>query len=100
MQPGTIVILNLQNPREKIIGSLQEISPSGIFVRGLDVNSFNDWMTAICNPESESTICPTSVFLPMHRVVSCYADEEIGEIPSFGTQFKHRTGTDILEFLG
>ena len=42
MQPGTIVILNLQNPREKIIGSLQEISPSGIFVRGLDVNSFND----------------------------------------------------------
>lgn len=100
MQPGTVVILNLQNPREKMIGSLQEIVSAGIFIRGLDVNSFADWLNGIANPETVSAICPTSIFLPMHRVVSCYADEEIGNIPSFSTQFSQRTGKDISEYLG
>ena len=100
MQPGTIVILNLQNPREKVLGSLREISQSGIFVRGIDVNSFTDWLTGIANPGEKSAIYPTTMFLPMHRVVSCYMDEEIDNIPSFSAQVSNRTGKDIAEFLG
>ncbi len=99
MEKGTIVIVNLQNPREKLIGSLREVSPSGMTLRGLDVESFQDWMNQVAVRNEESTICPTTVFYPMHRIVSCYADEDMGGIPSFSSQFVSRTGIEISEYL-
>ncbi len=99
MEKGTILIVNLQNPREKLIGSLIEVSPSGITLRGLDVHSFQDWMNQIAARVEESTICPTTVFFPMHRIVSCYADEDMADIPSFSSQFASRTGIEISEYL-
>lgn len=99
MEKGTIVIVNLQNPREKLLGSLKEVSPSGMTLRGIDVHSFQDWMNQIATESEEPTICPTTVFFPMHRIVSCYADEDMGHIPSFRSQFSSRTGSEMDEYL-
>ena len=31
----------------------------------------------------------------MHRVVSCYLDEDMGAVPSFGSQFAERAKQDL-----
>lgn len=98
MEKNSIVVLNLQNPREKILGKLIEISVSGMTLRGIDVNSFNDWLNQISNPDN-MPICPTTAFYPMHRIVSCYLDEDAGSVPSFSSRFLKRTEMKIEEAL-
>ena len=99
MKSGSIIILNLQDPREKLIGKLLAISPSGITIKGVDVNSFNDWMKQFTHKQTTTTIFATTVFFPMHRVVSCYLDENMGDAPSFSSQFRERTNQKITEVL-
>lgn len=99
MDEGSIVVINLQNPKEKFLGKLMTITTAGITLKGVDVNSFNDWMSEFRAQHLPLTICPTTMFLPMHRVISCYLDEDMGEVLSFGSQFRIRTGRDIGEVL-
>ncbi len=99
MEKGTIAIVNLQNPREKILGAIHEIQPSGIVIRGIDVNSFQDWTADVIRDSNSHTICPTTMFLPMHRIIRCYIDEDMGQVPSFSTQFAKRTGKTIRDLL-
>ncbi len=95
METGSIVIVNLQNPKEKVFGKLVAMSSSGITVRGMDVNSFNDWMYQYSQNEPKIVITPTTIFFPMHRVVSCYLDEDMGEVPSLSSEFMKKTQKGI-----
>ena len=95
MEIGSIVVINLQGPREQILGKLINLSSSGVTIRGIDVNSFRDWMNQFSQPETIHTMHPTTVFFPMHRVVSCYLDEDMGAVPSFGSQFAERSNQDL-----
>ncbi|HNR14242.1 MAG TPA: hypothetical protein PLG17_06585 [Thermodesulfobacteriota bacterium] len=99
MESGSIIIINLQNPREKILGKLIGISSPGITVRGIDVDSFREWLNQYQHPDKDNTIQPSTVFLPMHRVVSCYLDEKSGAAPSFSSQFHERSGKDLAQAL-
>jgi len=99
MEAGSIVIINLQNPKEKVFGKLAAISSSGITVRGMDVNSFNDWMNQFTQSNPIIVITPTTIFFPMHRVISCYLDEDMGEVPSLSSQFMERTNQKIEQLL-
>ncbi|NOY23407.1 MAG: hypothetical protein GXO70_07845 [Acidobacteria bacterium] len=99
MKKGTIAIVNLQNPREKVIGVIHEILSSGIVLRGIDVNSFQDWAAEVAKDATAQVICPTTMFFPMHRVIRCYEDEDMGHVPSFSTQFANRTGKPMKDML-
>ena len=99
MENGSIVILNLQDPREKFIGKLLAISPSGITIKGVEVDSFSDWMSQFNRKQMTTIISPTTMFFPMHRVVNCYLDENIGDAPSFSSQFKVRTKKELKKIL-
>ena len=88
MENGSIIILNLQDPKEKIVGKLLSISPSGITIKGVDVNSFSDWTKQFTQRQPTTIIFPTTVFFPMHRVVRCYLDENMGDVPSFSSQLR------------
>jgi len=99
MENGSIVIVNLQNPKEKVFGKLAGISSSGITVRGMDVNSFNDWMNQFTQNDPVVVITPTTIFFPMHRVISCYLDEDMGEVPSLSSQFVERTNRRMGDLL-
>ncbi len=99
MEKGTIAIVNLQNPKEKVIGMIHEILPSGIVIRGIDVNSFQDWAAEVSRNAETQAICPTTMFFPMHRVIRCYEDEDMGKVPSFSTQFINRTGKPIRDLF-
>jgi len=97
LQAGAPVILVLHSPREKIWGVLDEISLTGVFLRGLDLNAFDDWVRAVAH--DEPFIGVDDLFLPMWRVERISKDQAAGGIPSLYEQAEHRTGRTIMELL-
>jgi len=97
IKAGVAVIVVLHSPREKCWGVLNEISASGIFLRGLDLNAFDDWVRSIIH--DEPFIGFGDLFFPMWRVERVLRDESAGGIPSLAEQFEQRTGHSVEELL-
>ena len=95
---GSIVILHLQNPREKFWGVLLAINDFGMTLRGIDVYSFDDWTRSVLN-QGEASIGLSTIFVPMLRVEKLVLDETSGTYKSLSDQFKERVGHDVLEFM-
>jgi hypothetical protein len=96
IETGEIVILVMHSPREKTFGVLDEINAAGIYVRGIDLNAFDDWTRAVANDEPFFGM--SDYFFPMWRVERITRDERNGEIPSMAEQFEQRTGLKISDF--
>ncbi|HKO96673.1 MAG TPA: hypothetical protein VJU86_06765 [Pyrinomonadaceae bacterium] len=94
---GSSIIVVLHNPREKSWGILDEISSAGIFLRGLDLNSFDDWLHAVVH--DEPFIGFGDLFFPMWRVERISLDESTPEIPSLRDQVERRTGRSVGDLL-
>ncbi len=92
---GVAVIVVLHSPREKCWGVLEEISAAGVFLRGVDLNAFDDWVRAVKNDEPFFGF--NDVFFPMWRIERLSRDESSGGIPSMEEQFAQRTGRDIRD---
>jgi hypothetical protein len=76
---------------------LDEITSAGVFLRGLDLNAFDDWISAIVH--EEPFIGLGSLFFPMWRVERIARDETTGEVPSLREQAEHRTGRSFAELM-
>lgn len=90
---GESVVLVLHTPREKLLGILDEIGQSGVFVRAIDLEYFDDWCRAIAN--SEPYLPMSDYFIPMWRVERLTRDD--GD-PSLSELFEQRTGRALGEF--
>lgn len=90
---GESVILVLHTPREKLLGILDEINQSGVFVRAIDLGYFDDWVASIVN--GEHYLPMSDYFLPMWRVERITRDEGS---PSMTDLFEQRTGKNLGEF--
>jgi hypothetical protein len=97
IQPGTPVVIVLHSPREKCWGVLDEVNSAGVFLRGLDLNSFDDWLRAVVH--EEPFVGFGAVFFPMWRVERISKDESSGGIPSLSEQVEKRTGRTVAELL-
>ena len=98
MEPDTLVVLSLNNPREKIWGRLIALTEAGVTIQGIDLNSFDDWMRQVLDAEPE--ILPlATVFYPMHRVERLSQDEPSGELPSLAQRFSIRIGISLVDYL-
>jgi hypothetical protein len=95
--PGDPVILVLHSPREKCWGLLNEISPAGVFMRGLDLNAFDDWLRAIAH--DEPSIGLSDLFFPIWRVERISRDESAAGMPSLAERFEQRTGRRVQEIV-
>ncbi len=98
MKKFSAVVVNLQNPREKVWGILLSIQESGINVRGIDLNSFDDWSRSLGRGESEMGL--STMFLPIHRVERVNQDESVGSVRSLADLFEERVGKDVWTYLG
>lgn len=98
MDPNSIIIVSLHTPKEKLWGQLLSINPSGITMRGIDLNSFDHFISQINGPDSERTGLPT-IFFPMNRVERISLDESSGSIPSLSEMFTRKVGRPITEYL-
>ena len=98
MDPHSIVIVSLHSPREKMWGELLAVNPSGITLRGIDLNSFDHFVNQINGAEGERTGLPT-LFFPMTRVERIALDEPSGTIPSLSEVFARKVGRPLSEYL-
>ena len=97
IKAGAIVILVLHSPREKCWGALDEISAAGVFLRGLDLNAFDDWVRAIMHDEPFMGV--SDLFFPMWRIERISRDESAGGVVSLAEQFEQRTRRKLQEFF-
>ncbi len=98
MDPHSIVIVSLHSPKEKLWGELLSLHPAGITVRGIDLNSFDDFIVQVLHPEGERIGLPT-LFFPMNRVERIALDEAIGSIPSLAEVFEQKVGRSLPDYL-
>jgi len=99
MELNSIVIVSLGSPKEKIWGQLLELDARGVTVRGIELNSFDDFVRQIVARE-ECSVGMTEVFYHMHRVERVALDESSGSIPSLSERFRSLVGLSIQEYLG
>src|SRR5579872_6358970 len=83
MDPLSVVVVSLHSPKERIWGELSEITVAGVTLRGIDLNSFDDFIRQVMHPEGERIGLPT-LFFPMQRIERIALDEARGSIPSLG----------------
>lgn len=98
MELNTMVVVSLTEPKERIWGQLLALSEAGITVRGLDVNSYDDFLRQVRNPEEEPVGVAT-IFYPMRRVERIALDEPQGRIPSLAQTFERQVGCTVIEYL-
>ena len=95
IETGDLVVLVLHSPREKFWGVLQDANQAGVFVRGIDLDAFEDFLRAF--QADEHFYGFASIFFPMWRVERMTRDERDGDIPSLLEQFEQRTGVKITD---
>ncbi len=98
MHKHSPIVLNLHSPREKVWGILLSTSDAGVNVKGIDLNSFEDWTRAVAR--GEETMGLSTTFFPMHRVERINLDEGVGGIQSCADTFESRVGKDVWSYLG
>src|SRR5215469_14988054 len=94
---GSPVVVYLHGPREKFWGVLGGVDIAGVYLRGIDLKTFDDWLQSIAR--GERNIALTRMFLPMWRVERIILDEAVGEIPSMADRFFSRVGMIVEQYL-
>ena len=97
INPGTSILIVLHTPREKYWGILDEINAAGVFLRGLDLNAFDEWIRSVIH--KEPSIGLGSMFFPMWRVERIAKDESVGGVTSLYEQAEQRTGLSLEELV-
>jgi hypothetical protein len=77
---------------------VKEIGSAGVFVRGLDLNSFDEWLRATVH--GEEFVGLGDLFFPMWRVERISRDESSGGITSLREQVETRTGRKLEDVFG
>ncbi|QYO62946.1 hypothetical protein [Leptolyngbya sp. 7M] len=88
---GEVVIAVLHTPREKLLGILDEINASGVWLRAIDLGYFDDWCSSIFNDEDYLPM--SDQFIPMWRVERISRDDSE---PAMAEIFEQRTGRKFV----
>jgi len=91
------VLVSLHNPKEKFWGVVLSVQASGITLRGIDLNSFDDWSRGVAKGDGDMGLSTT--FFPLHRVEKVTLDETVGSVLSLAETFEARVGQDVWSFL-
>ena len=96
---NSLVIANLVNPKEKFFGVLRALSPAGVTMRAVNLDSFDDWVRQIAR-EEEPDIEMVTMFVPLFRVERIFVDEPSGTLQSYSQRFEEVVGTSVTDYLG
>jgi hypothetical protein len=99
VEVNSIVIVSLISPKEKMWGQILLLEPKGVTVRGIELDSFDDFIRQVLQQE-DTAVGLNTVFFPMHRVERIMVDEPSGSIPSLAQRFHAKVGLTIQEYLG
>lgn len=90
-RPGSVVLVTLNNPREKFWGRILALDPAGLSLCGVELASFEDAINMFIGGEP---LAVAALFFPMHRVERIELDLPSGAIPSLSQRFVSRTGME------
>ena len=90
-QPGALVVVTLNNPREKFWGMILALAPEGLSLSGAELASFEDLTLMVRDGEP---FTPAVVFFPMHRIERVELDLPDGTLPSLSQRFLAKTGLE------
>ena len=97
LKPPAVVIVYLQNPRERYWGVVRALDATGVVLQGTDLNSFDDWVRQVGSGDPHEA---STVFFPLNRVEKVLVDAPAGSAPSLQQQFEARVGRPLLSYLG
>ncbi len=98
LAPGAAVLAYLREPQDKIWGVLRSLGGAGIVLEGIDLGSFDDWVSQIERGE-DSVVGPSVMFLPMSRIERILLDQTSGDLPSLSERFFRRVGRSVRDVL-
>lgn len=93
---GKLVLVTLNSPREKFWGGILSLDPAGVSLRGIALNSLEDFTQLVKSGEAATA---TVAFFPMHRVERIELDARSGDLPSLAEQFAAKTGVNAAKYL-
>ena len=93
---NAVVLVTLNSPREKFWGAVLNLAPAGVSVRGIDLNSVDDFIRQV---KAGDLVTPNAVFFPMHRIERIELDLRNGEIPSLQERFQTKTGLSFADLV-
>ncbi|MCU1229858.1 MAG: hypothetical protein JWO97_2742 [Acidobacteria bacterium] len=96
--PSSLVVLNLINPKEKFFGVLASLSTAGVTLRGINLDSFEDWVRQVAHDE-EPNLALMTMFVPLFRVERIFLDEPAGSIQSYAQRFEQVVGKSVQQYL-
>ena len=91
-------VVNLISPKEKFFGVLRALSPAGVTMRAVNLDSFDDWIHQIARAE-EAEIEMVTMFVPLFRVERIFLDESAGMVQSYSQRFAQVVGQNVAEYL-
>src|SRR5215212_2620449 len=99
-EPQSLVIVNLVNPKEKFFGVLRALSPAGVTMLAVNLDSFDDWIRQIARNDDEQEIVMITMFVPLFRVERIFLDQPAGAIKSYAQRFEQVVGMSVGAYLG
>ena len=97
LKPPAVVIVYLQNPRERYWGVVRGLDATGIVIQGSDLSTFDDWVRQVA--EGGGGARPSVLFFPLARVEKVLVDDAAGEALTLAQQFERRVGRSLLSCL-
>jgi len=97
-QEGSAAVLYLNDPKEKIWGLVVSVSAAGVVLRGLRLDSFEDWMRQEARNEEELLGLVTS-FYPLPRIERLEEDRSVGSVVSYSQRFAEAVGRSVQDAI-
>lgn len=97
-QEGSAAVLYLNDPKEKIWGLVVSVSAAGVVLRGLRLDSFEDWMRQEARDEEELLGLVTS-FYPLPRIERLEEDRSVGSVVSYSQRFAEAVGRSVHDAI-
>ncbi|MFC2173666.1 methylmalonyl-CoA epimerase [Acidobacteriota bacterium] len=95
---GAIVIVNLQNPKEKFWGILIALDSTGIQILGIELSAIQDLFREV-GKGARASMGLNALFFPMARVEKVFLDESVGGVKSLHEHFADMANTTVEELL-
>ena len=91
---GKTVVLYLHSPREKHWGRLLKMDAAGLWLRGIELNSFDAWARDLVGDE-QAQMGLSTFFVPYLRVEKVVLDERTGAVPSLSERVEAIVGRPV-----
>jgi len=98
IETGSLIVLHCTDPREKHWGLLLKIDEVGAVVRGLDLDTVEDWL-AQERSGADPLIAPSTFFVPTRRIVRIDLDESGPVVAGYADRYRNECGRDVRQAL-